>query len=270
MNDSMIAGTAICLAFILALTVSRRIQGTIITMPMIYVTLGLVLSPLGLNLVNFNVRGEFVQITAELTLVLVLASDASRIRMRALRDYHTIPLRLLSIGLPLMILVGAILAVLMFGKSLYPEVIILAIVLAPTDAGLGQAIVMNPAVPARIRQALNVEGGLNDGLAMPFLLLAITLLPEVDASYGLANWAGLAVTGIVIGALVGVAVGVTGGTPHRMGREQALDDEQRAEDRGHHSRHLGLYPGRNALWQWVHCRLLHGHIGCQCHAEPAQ
>ena len=211
MENVALAVAAVCICALFAGSVSRRIQGTIITLPMIYVALGLLLSPVGLGLVNLDLHSELIRVVAELTLVLVLATDASRIRIRSLARHHTIPVRLLGIGLPLMMVVGALVAVWMFDGLLFWEAAILAIILAPTDAGLGQAVVTNRVVPVRIRQALNIESGLNDGLAMPFLLLAVGLLASTEHVYGISDWVWFAVVGILVGAAVGVAVGFLGG-----------------------------------------------------------
>jgi hypothetical protein len=100
----------------------------------------------------------------------VLFSDASRIDLVALRRQYVVPLRLLAIGLPLTIVAGALAGVAVFGQFAFIEALLLAIVLAPTDAALGQAVVTDPRIPSRIRQGLNVESGLNDGICVPLLL----------------------------------------------------------------------------------------------------
>ena len=202
---------AICIGILLVAAISGRIRNSVITLPMAYVALGLVISPAGLGLVSIDLDNEFIQIVAEFTLVLVLASDASRIKLRALVRHHTIPARLLGIGLPLMMIIGTAAAVFLFDGLQFWEAAVLAIMLAPTDAGLGQAVVTNPNVPVRIRQALNIESGLNDGLAMPFLLLAVSFVEETERALGLTGWVSQAVGSLIVGALVGIAVGFLGG-----------------------------------------------------------
>ncbi len=124
------------------------------------------------------------------------------------------PLRLLGIGLPLTIALGALAAGLIFGQLTIWEAVIVGVVLAPTDAALGQAVVTEPRVPGRIRQGLNVESGLNDGICVPLLFAAVaaadvgshisegrsaaTLLLE-EIGYGVA---GGAIAGLLIGAVV--------------------------------------------------------------------
>lgn len=190
---------------------SRRIQGTIVTLPMVYTILGLILSGRVLGIIELDLENEFIQIIAELTLVLVLATDASRIDVCSLIRDHSLPTRLLVIGLPLMIIFGTILAALLFTELTFWEAAVLAIILSPTDASLGQAVVANPRVPVRIRQALNVEGGLNDGIAMPFLLLALYLAVAEESSLGLGHFLVQAFTLIALGIFAGLIIGFLGG-----------------------------------------------------------
>ena len=112
---------------------------------------------------------------AEATLALVLFCDASRIDLGHLRLEVAVPARLLGIGLPLTIGLGALAAVGIFGRLSLEEAVILAVVLAPTDAALGQAVVTEPRIPGRIRQGLNVESGLNDGICVPLLFAAVAV-----------------------------------------------------------------------------------------------
>ncbi len=106
---------------------------------------------------------------------------------------------------------GTVVAALLFRGLIFWEALILAVILAPTDAGLGQAVVTNPVIPMRIRMALNIESGLNDGLAMPFLLLAVGILATAEQAQGFGEWIWVAILGIVIGSLVGIVVGFIGG-----------------------------------------------------------
>jgi NhaP-type Na+/H+ or K+/H+ antiporter len=202
---------AILLCILAAAAISRRIQGTILTLPMLYAAFGLLLGDLGLGLIRADVESEGIRLIAELTLVLVLASDASRINLRGLVRDHTLPLRLLGISLPLTIVLGTVVAGLMFGVLSFWEAAILAVILTPTDASLGQAVVSNPRVPVRIRQTLNIESGLNDGIAMPFLLLAIAMAAGTGpGAGGVGVWVLSAVVQILLGVAVGVIVGYLG------------------------------------------------------------
>ena len=201
---------AILLCILVAAAISRRIQGTMLTLPMVYTLLGLLLGYRALDIIQLTPDNEIVQIIAELTLVLVLASDASRINLRALVKDHLLPLRLLGIGLPLTMIFGTVLAFVMFDILTFWEAVIVAVILAPTDASLGQSVVTNPKVPVRIRQTLNIESGLNDGIAMPFLLLAIFLAVAEEMLTLTGEWIFFSAGQIVFGVIVGVVVGYLG------------------------------------------------------------
>lgn len=198
---------ALLLCLVIAAAVSKRVQGTIITLPMVYTVLGLLVGSAGLDLVKLSLDSEILHIVAELTLVMVLATDASRINVRQLVRDHILPLRLLGIGLPLTMVVGTVVAFIMFREMGLWGAAILAIILSPTDASLGQPVVDNPRVPVRIRQALNIESGLNDGIAMPFLLLAIAIAIASEEFQGVADWVGFTVLQIAGGVVVGVIMG---------------------------------------------------------------
>ena len=120
------------------------------------------------------------------------------------------PLRLLGVGLPLTIALGAVAAAVIFDRLSVEEAMILAIVLAPTDAALGQAVVTEPRVPGRVRQGLNVESGLNDGICVPLLFAAVAVADvESEISEGrsaatlLLEEIGFGVVGGLVGGLAG-------------------------------------------------------------------
>jgi NhaP-type Na+/H+ or K+/H+ antiporter len=168
--------------FILAFgLVSAKLEKGIITPPMVFVAAGIVAGPAFLGILDLEVESPIVHMLAEATLVLVLFTDAARIDLSLLRRDFGLPVRMLSVGLPLTILAGMGVAIAIFPEFSIWEAAILATILAPTDAALGQAVVSAKAVPVRIRQALNVESGLNDGIALPILMLFIALA-NVEAS----------------------------------------------------------------------------------------
>jgi NhaP-type Na+/H+ or K+/H+ antiporter len=170
--------------------VSRRLEGTVLTAPIVFVVAGFVLGPWGLGLVEFGLDDHTVLLVGEIALAIVLFTDAAGTNLSALRENEALPLRLLGIGMPLTIALGT---------------------LAPTDAALGQAVVSNPRVPVRVRQALNVEAGLNDGLSVPFLALFLTLAEAEEEHLSANLWIRFALEQIGFGALVGVGVGLVGG-----------------------------------------------------------
>ncbi|HEY6654636.1 MAG TPA: sodium:proton antiporter [Solirubrobacterales bacterium] len=163
----------VALALLAVASVSKRIAGTPVTPAMLFVAIGLLVGPKVLDELDLASTSSTVQTLAEATLALVLFSDASRINLKELRRDANVPVRLLAIGLPLTIVLGALAAVPIFDHFSIEEAVILAVVLAPTDAALGQAVVTEPRVPVRIRQGLNVESGLNDGICVPLLFIAV-------------------------------------------------------------------------------------------------
>ncbi len=175
----------VALALLGVAAVSGRLAGTPITPAMLFVAVGLLVGPEVLDGVNLSSTSSVVRALAEATLALVLFCDASRIDLGRLRREAAVPLRLLGFGLPLTIALGTLAATLIFGELTVEEALILAIVLAPTDAALGQAVVTEPRVPGRIRQGLNVESGLNDGICVPLLFAAVALADvESEISHG--------------------------------------------------------------------------------------
>jgi NhaP-type Na+/H+ or K+/H+ antiporter len=194
-------------------TVSRRLEHLNVSGAMFFTTAGLLVGPV-LGLLELQVHGEQVKLLAEITLTLVLFADASRISLRALHREFAVPLRLLGIGLPLTIAAGALIGAAVIPAVSLAEALVLAIVLACTDAALGQAVVSDERVPSRIRQGLNVESGLNDGLCVPLFFIAIAIA-ETDAGTASGHSAsqlvfeqigyGL-VGGVVAGALGAIAL----------------------------------------------------------------
>lgn len=199
-------------AILLFGVVSRRLSGTVITPPIIFVALGLALGPAALGLLEVDMGEGGIHVLAELTLVFILFGDSARIDLRALRRELGLPIRLLGVGMPLTIGLGMVLAKLLFEELSWFEAGVLGAVLAPTDAALGQAVVSSEAVPLRIRQALNVESGLNDGIALPLVMVLAALgsAPGAGERSGL-DWALFATLQVTLGPLVGVAVGWLGG-----------------------------------------------------------
>jgi NhaP-type Na+/H+ or K+/H+ antiporter len=187
--------------------VSRRLDGTSITPAMIFVAIGLVVGAKALGLVDTSPYGATVKTLAEATLTVVLFSDASRIDLRTLRREYTVPARLLGIGLPLTILLGALLAATFFSALSIPEALVLAVLLAPTDAALGQAVVTEPSLPSRIRQGLNVESGLNDGICVPILFIVLAAAETDAGESSAAHAVRLVVEEIGYGIAGGVVAG---------------------------------------------------------------
>ena len=188
--------------------VSRRLTGTPVTPAMVFVLVGVLVGPLVIDEVTASAAGSGVRTLAEATLAVVLFADASRIKPRVLRREYAVPVRLLGIGLPLTIALGALLAAVMFDQLTATEAIVLAILLAPTDAALGEAVVTEPRLPSRIRQGLNVESGLNDGICVPLLLIALAAADVEDKATSGHHAITIVLEEIGYGILGGVAAGL--------------------------------------------------------------
>ena len=154
--------------------VSARLEKSVITSPIVFTLAGMVAFHALKPATGITSPAAFLTL-AEIGLVLLLFTDASRTDLKILRNIRELPARLLSAGMLLTILLGVLAAKLVFPQLSWWEAGILSAILAPTDAGLGQIIVNSPRVPMRVRQALNVEAGLNDGLSVPFLLFFIAM-----------------------------------------------------------------------------------------------
>jgi sodium/hydrogen antiporter len=191
--------------------VSRRLEGTVLTAPLVFVAAGVILGPAGFGLAEFALDEHTVLLLGEIALAVVLFTDAARTNLSALRQNEALPLRLLGIGMPLTIALGTAIAALVLTDLTFWEAAIVGTVLAPTDAALGQPVVSNPRVPARMRQALNVEAGLNDGLSVPFLALFLTLAEAEEEHLSASVWIRFALEQVGFGVLVGVGVGLVGG-----------------------------------------------------------
>ena len=198
----------VALVLIGVAAVSKRISGTPVTPAILFVSIGLLVGPEVLDAVEISSTSETVRALAEATLALVLFSDSSRIDLGKLRRDISLPVRLLGIGLPLTIVAGALAAALIFDQMTLGEAVILAVILAPTDAALGQAVVTDPRVPSRIRQGLNVESGLNDGICVPLLFAAVAAA-DVGSHISEGRSAGtLLLEEIGYGIIGGVAAGL--------------------------------------------------------------
>ncbi len=201
---------AIVAAAVLAVAAtSRRLTGTPVTTAMMFVVLGVLVGPLVIDGVAAAPSESAVRTLAEATLAVVLFADASRIKLHALAGEYTVPLRLLGIGLPLTIIAGAGLAVAIFTPLNLAEAVVLSVVLAPTDAALGEAVVTEPRLPSRVRQGLNVESGLNDGICVPLLLIALAVADTEDHVTSGHHALSVVAEEIGYGLLAGAAAGVS-------------------------------------------------------------
>ena len=203
--------TIVSLAVILYSLVSARLRQSVITAPIVFVSFGLLVGNAGLRLLEFRLEHDAIHLLAELTLIVVLFTDASRIDLTLLRREHDLPVRLLTIGLPLCMLIGTITAWWLFPEFGFWQAAVLAAIVAPTDAALAHSVVTNKLVPTRIRQAISVESGLNDGLCLPLFLIFLCGARVAEHLETTAYWVQFAAMQVGLGPLVGIGAGYIGG-----------------------------------------------------------
>jgi NhaP-type Na+/H+ or K+/H+ antiporter len=187
--------------------VSKLITRFNISGPMVFATIGVVLSPLGFNLIELNIDAKTVTVIAELALIIVLFSDASSLPLNKLKYEWGIAFRLLFIGLPITIIMTTYFANIFFPNEMFTYLLLMALILAPTDAALGKAVVTDTSVPEKVRSSINVESGLNDGIVYPILLTVVAMIVSGQEHSQDNAWIAYVFEQIVLGALSGSIVG---------------------------------------------------------------
>lgn len=204
----MYENLAIFALFIFLYSISSGgLERTPINGALVFTAFGVVFGPLGLGWLQLDLGAEMLRVLAELTLALLLFSDASNANMNVLKQNIRFPKRLLLVGLPITIVLGFGVGLLLFDTLTVFEIAILATMLAPTDAALGKAVVTNKAVPDNIRESLNFESGLNDGICVPILFVFLALATDTgggEEAHILALK--LVAEEIGIGAIVGLLI----------------------------------------------------------------
>jgi NhaP-type Na+/H+ or K+/H+ antiporter len=191
--------------------VAGRVERTRISGPMVFTVVGLVIGPLGLGWLQPKLDNDGLRMLADITLALVLFIDAANADLSVVKRSFRIPQRMLVFGLPLTILLGFGVGLVLFDQLTLFELAILATMLAATDAALGKAVITNKAVPARIREGLNVESGLNDGICVPILFLFIALALGTDTGGSSVVFAiKLVAQEVGIGLIVGLGMAAMG------------------------------------------------------------
>jgi len=218
-------GGAVALAAVLVYAlVAGRLDRWSVTAPLVLVVVGTVLGESCLGVLHVTAGADSIKVLAELTLALLLFADASSIRLRDAEEDLSLPGRLLGIGLPSTIALGALLAHLVFAVS-WPEAALVGSLLAPTDAALGLAVVTNQAVPVRVRRALTIESGLNDGIATPFVVFFLAVAAaEADHQRWVATSVKELVLALAFGAALGWLVGAVASAARRAGWTTPLSD----------------------------------------------
>ncbi len=204
----MYQNAAILAGFLLIYSaVAGRIERSWLSGPIVFTAGGLLLGPYGLGLVRLNLGAEGLRTLAELTLAMVLFTDAANADFDVVRRHIGVPERLLLIGLPLTIVLGFLVAMVLFPGIAPLEMALLAAILAPTDAALGKPVVTNPTVPAVMREALNLESGLNDGICVPIVVLLLGLAVETQIDHAtMIHAIRVVVEELGIGAVMGLAL----------------------------------------------------------------
>jgi NhaP-type Na+/H+ or K+/H+ antiporter len=191
---------------------SRLSERSPISAAMVFVSVGIFAGPLGFDFLELGMKSSTVRVLAEMTLILVLFIDASTIDIPSLIQVKGLPFRLLFIGLPLTMVLGIVLAVPFFYSMDLWTIALMALILSPTDAALGMPVVTSRVVPQKIREAINVESGLNDGIALPPILACVAALSaEVADRSGAHFWVGFVLKQFLFGPLLGALVGWLGG-----------------------------------------------------------
>jgi NhaP-type Na+/H+ or K+/H+ antiporter len=202
--------TLFFLLVVLYSVISVRLARISVTMPLVFVLISAVVGPYMLGWIHFPTSASGTENLTEITLALLLFADASTLDFSKVRENAKLPARLLLIGLPLTVMLGALIAFVLFPQKGIGFALLLGAILAPTDAALGLPIFNNPRVPVRIRTALNVESGLNDGIVTPLVTLFIAM---TVAEEGLkhSNWLAVALTQIGVAVVAGIVIGLVGG-----------------------------------------------------------
>ncbi|MCA1299359.1 cation:proton antiporter [Stappia indica] len=219
----MSTGLLLLALFAMVYTVfAKWLSSTVLTAPMLFLGFGYALS--GTGLMPVGETEVLLHVVAELALILLLFLDAAQTDVTALRRHHVWPSRMLVIGLPLAVIFGTLAAWPVLPGLPLAAVALVAAILAPTDAALGLAVISNPVVPKRERRALTVESGLNDGLALPLVLLFASL--SAEAMDGAAtDWVAFGLKQILLGPLVGASAGWIGAWAFLAAKERGMTTE---------------------------------------------
>lgn len=206
----------IALGILVYTLLSKQMNRTPITMPMVFIGMGFILAISAM--VDLGDEKLFYWV-AEATLALVLFADASRLSLQILNKQRALTIRMLLMGLPLMVLIGTATGVLLLPGWPLLEIALLATLLAPTDAALGQAVVTNRAIPEDIRASLNAESGLNDGFSLPLVLFLACAAVGSEHELQQSSWLFFTAQQIGLGLLAGGLIGALGGISMRWSQE---------------------------------------------------
>ncbi len=177
--------------------------------PMVFTTVGILLSPLVIGGEPIKINGDIVQITAEITLILVLFGDSSALNLTQLKKQWRLPFRLLFVAMPITIVIATLTGIYFFPNESLLYVLLLALILAPTDAALGKIVVSDERIPKVVRNTINVESGLNDGVVFPILLTVLAMIAS-NSDTAQSGWMTYIAQQVIIGAVAGGFAGWAG------------------------------------------------------------
>lgn len=193
--------------------VSERVNRSFIAPALIFLLLGMGLGPFGLGVLEAGAGTEGYTVLAQLALTVILFNQAAKLRLDRIRVHGPVTLRLLIVGIPLTVLLGALTATLLLPVLPWWEAVCVAAIVAPTEAALIEALLEDRRIPERVRHALSVESGFYDGFALAILLTALALASEhtADTDSSDVNWAWFMLSTEFASLLAGAAVGLIGG-----------------------------------------------------------
>ncbi|RHW76992.1 sodium:proton antiporter [Colwellia sp. RSH04] len=192
---------------------SKVAENSPISGPMFFATIGLICSPLGFDIISIEIDSKAIKLIAEITLIIILFVDASFIQLKHLKSrLQGLPARLLLIGLPITMVFGSFIAIYTFPQYSIWLLVLLALILSPTDAALGQAVVNSKAVPLKIRESISTESGLNDGISLPPIFVCLAVIASGTGQISSEDhWLNFIALQLILGPIIGILVGNVGG-----------------------------------------------------------
>lgn len=187
------------IALVVAVLLSELADRSVLSMAVLFLAAGFFCGPGMLEFIDFQATDPVVQRLAELALFSILFSDGMRLDLRDLAAKWRLPVRALVVGLPLTLFGTAALAHFVAGLP-WLEALLVGAILSPTDPVFAAAIIGRQEIPPRLRHLLNVESGLNDGLALPIVLALMALVSHETLHVG--GLAGELALGVVLGVAV--------------------------------------------------------------------
>jgi NhaP-type Na+/H+ or K+/H+ antiporter len=197
--------------------VSGIARESLLSLMALFVVAGFVLGSGGFDVLHTSARSEFVRDLATVALIVILFRDGLEVEGEMLQKHWHLPFRKLVLAMPLTAIIVA-LATHAFTDLTWTESFLLGALLSPTDPVLSSSVVTNPRVPRLIRHSLNLESGLNDGLALPAVLAFSAALAAGGSHF---VWWRFVLEDVTIGFATGIVVGLAGAMLIR--RDEALE-----------------------------------------------